>query len=320
MNWQQFLEDNNIEFVTSGPNTARGEISINCPLCRGNDPSFHLGINLTSGKWACWRDATHKGIAPYRLISALLGTSQAQARLIASSYDTNNPENFNALASALGASQAIEAEPLNSVTFPPEFRPIEAYSLTHKFWKYIWNRGFNNPNEVIAKYGLLSCLSGRWRGRLIIPVLNEKGLVGWQGRALIKPIDAPRYLSSSAAIKQTLFNLDKIADGGEILFVCEGPVDAIKLDFYGAEFGCRAVCSFGVIPTATQISLINEVSKGFSKLVVLFDADAVGPAFGLVDWLPKATFGILPEGAKDPGEMSPTQTRKFIKEAIDGAK
>src|SRR5882672_4087450 len=86
MDWLAFLTDNFIPHVTSGPLTTRGHVEVRCPFCGDDDPSMHLGINLTTSQWNCSRDATHREASPYRLISALLGASKPQAMLIAQSY------------------------------------------------------------------------------------------------------------------------------------------------------------------------------------------------------------------------------------------
>ena len=310
MNWKELFEANNIEYVSSGPNTKGGEISIRCPFCGEEDPSQHLGINQNTGTWACWRDVTHRGISPYRLISALLGVSQARARLIAASYSQANPDSFDVPVTPLGVPQGK----IKPVKLLDDFIPIEPYSLTHKFWMYLWKRGFDEPNKVIEQYQLKACLTGRYRGRLIITIYDQNhNLIGWQGRALIQQPQAPRYLSNSEVVKKTIFNLQNLTEG-EVLYVCEGPIDALKLDFYGAEYGQRATCTFGVTLTTEQLYLLSSLKNRFRRIVLMMDNDgpAMSASFGLSDWLGNIEFGSLPEGIKDPGQLSPTQARRLV--------
>jgi hypothetical protein len=310
MRWVELFEDNNIDYASRGPNISPGWLGIQCPFCGELDPSKHLGVNLTTGGWNCWRDATHRGATPNYLVRTLLGVTAARARALVQAYSGSNPDSFDAPAVTVQAPQAKKPK----VALLPEFSPIEGYSLTHKFWTYLWNRGFDDPNQVVSDYNLKACLYGRWKGRLIIPVYDGVGdLIGWQGRALVSNPVAPRYLSSSETIKQGLFNLNQFKDG-ETLFVCEGPFDALKLDYYGKGVGVRATCTFGVIPTIQQICLLNELKVQFKRVVLLFDNDsaAVSAQFGLADWLSGIELMSLPPGVKDPGQMSATQIRRFL--------
>ena len=42
-----------IPYVTTGPNVARGHFAIKCPFCGEADPSEHLGIEESTGRWGC---------------------------------------------------------------------------------------------------------------------------------------------------------------------------------------------------------------------------------------------------------------------------
>lgn len=305
MNWQQFFEDNHIEYVTRSPNLSRDWLGLRCPWCGDDDPSQHLGCH-PSGSWSCWRDSTHKGAKPDYLISALLGVTKAQGRLLALAYGASTPDQFDAPAAPVGASQG---NPPAAIVDLAQFMPIQHGKLTHKFWEYLKNRGFDDPDAVIHKYNLKASLSGRWSGRLIIPV-ND---VGWQGRALRTTKDTPRYLTSHEEVKKTLFNIHQ---RGEILYVCEGPFDALKIDFYGQEHGARATCLFGASPTIEQLHLLSLISKDYKRVVLLLDNDGAGQAaaFQLSDWIRNVVIGSLLDGASDPGSMSGEQVRRMINE------
>lgn len=160
----------------------------------------------------------------------------------------------------------------------------------------------------------MCCHTGRWKDRIIIPLLKDDELLGWTGRAITNPVHAPRYLSSSEAIKQAVYNGDAAAQGGRILFVVEGPFDAIKLDYYGQSHGARAVCGFGTSLSFEQLAYIRSISKLYDKVVVLFDQGALGPAFYADDWLrsPNVLIGNLPDGVDDPGDLTKVQIIRMI--------
>ena len=309
MNWVEFLDDNHVPFVTRGPNTKRGELSIKCPFCGDLDPSEHLGINPENGNWGCLRDQNHRGKRPYRLVQAILGCTHAVAGLTVRQYDTSDPDRFDHDA----AFQELAETAPEVVEAPPDFRAIKPVGSTAKFWRYLEQRGFDEPAAVIENYSLSCCLTGRWKDRLYFRFYQDGQLIAWQGRALVKTVSAPRYLSSKT-LKHTVFNEDELMKGGDLLFVVEGPFDAMKLDYYGRAFA-RATCTFGVTPAIEQITILNILRKRFGKVVVLFDQDATGQAFAMSDWLQYANVkvGELPEGIKDPGELSPRAIDRLIR-------
>jgi hypothetical protein len=306
MDWQGFLADNNIHFVTSGPNTKRGEVSVRCPWCGQDDPSEHLGINLSNDFWGCHRNPAHRGKSKTYLIRGLLHCSKAQAELTLRQYEQADPDTLEqALAALHGTPEAPKARP-EALTLPPEFKP-----LTGKFRRYLAWRGFTDPTSVGSLYNLKCATTGRWKDRLIFPVYQSGKLVAWTGRALGNPVNAPRYLSTSNAIKSAIYNEDELVRGGETLFVTEGPIDALKVDYYGRNLNSRATCVFGTSITIDQISILKHVAKRFRRVVLLFDPEAVETAFDMSEWLPHALVGQLPAGAEDPGALRADEVKNL---------
>jgi len=262
--------------------------------------------------WGCLRDASHRGRSSTTLIAALLGCTTARAKLIEAQYSTSDPEDLNG---AIAALEGLPAAP----RIPPEVYPpvekIRYMGVTNRFWNYLKNRGFGDQTkEMIWRYGLQCCIQGRFKDRIIIPFLRQGRRIAWTGRAITEPVEAPRYLSSSL-IKTMLFNEDAVLRGGKLLFIPEGPFDALKLGFYG---GGRAVvtCTSGVALSTEQINLLNRAIKQFARVIVLFDHDAIAQAFATMDWLcsPNVVLGNLPPGVKDPGQLQPPQINRLIQE------
>lgn len=308
MDWVGFLNDNQIEYVTRGPNTARDHVSIRCPWCQEDDPSQHLGISLRGEGWGCLRNGAHRGTSPSRLIAAALGCSYAEAKIIEAQYSKADPDALLALESTL--------TPLNSLQGHeevPDFWHITRTGSSAKFWTYLKNRGFDDPKEAIEQYHLKCCLMGRFKDRLIIPFYRDHQLIAWTGRAIGRVLQAPRYLSSKL-VKTTIFNEDELMKGGNQLFIVEGPFDALKLDFYGQQYGARATCVFGTALSMDQVVILSALSKRFQRLVILFDADAVEPSWEAAHWL-NAQIGSLPDGVKDPGELREDQIQYLAKSA-----
>jgi len=309
MDWEGFLTANRIDWVTAGPNTKKGNISIKCPWCGDDDPSEHLSISLTEDAFGCWRNAKHSGRKPYSLVAALLGCSFEQARLIARQFSAPDPSSLDDAIMALnGPTEAVQhaAGPLALL---PEFRQIKPTGLTSRFWRYLAARGFDDVAALTKKYGLLCCQSGRWKDRVIIPLYREGALIGWTGRAIQHTTSAPRYLSTSSEIKEVVFNEDELQKGGKVLFITEGPFDAIKVDYYGSPRQIRATCLFGVNPTISQIAVLKSLVTRFRAAHILFDAEAFEMALSLESWIaaPNVSIEHLPVGVNDPGELTPRQ-------------
>jgi hypothetical protein len=306
MDWSKLLDDNHIHYVTRGPNTKRGEVSIKCPWCGSDDPSEHLGINLETSFWGCHRNQAHRGKGAKRLIQALLGCSATQANLVIAQYDRADPE---ALETPLFAETEPPVKVTGALKLPPEVRDIPPNG---RFYDYIRSRGYENPLDVCRTYNLKSASTGRWKDRIIIPIYADgTALVAWTARAISRPVSAPRYLSEGP-IKEIIFNLQQLI-GGYCLFITEGPFDAMKVDFYGRVHGSDATAVFGTSITPNQISLLRQVSKRYTNTIILLDPDAVESTFSLSEWLPGAIIGNLPEGVADPGDLTKSQVIDLIK-------
>lgn len=309
MDWIRLFEDHNIEFVTQGKNTRRGWASVKCPWCGEDDPSQHLGIHLTAERWGCLREPSHRGRQPAPLVAALLGCSVALAKMTVNQYSQTDPDTLDEVITAMAqdpyAEDRAELEQLEKdLRLLGEFKHIKQEGPTARFWRYLRRRGFEDVEGLCSRYSLMCAMTGRFKDRVILPVYNQKKLIGWTARAISDPQNAPRYLTQGD-IKSVIFNEDELEWGGDTMFVTEGPFDALKLDFYGAP----ATCLFGVTPTTEQLAALARLSSHWERIVILFDEDATGPSFYVDDWVNarNVIIGQLPEGVKDPGLLTPKQ-------------
>jgi len=330
MDWQQFLTDHQINYVTRGPNVSHGNIAIKCPFC-SDDPSEHLVISLQDKGWFCWRDRTHSGVSPVRLIATLIGCSYDTARKLAG-FNTFVPED---LLARVQASLNTVDEPIEdrTLTLPKEFKPLwRSRSINAAFVGYMHRRGFTDHRRL-EYYGLHYATMGPFRYRIIFPVEYHNRLMTWTGRTIDNRVDL-RYKALShnpeqtegldpavAPISHFLLWYDKLkrADA-HTLVLTEGPFDALRIDMLGRNHGIRATCFFTASPSEQQVSLLHELTPRYRKRYLLLDRNTTATGLRIVYQL--SSLGVLqlhlPTNVKDPGEISEHDFHKIFLEGSTG--
>lgn len=327
--WLRLFAERRIPFVERGANVKRGEVNIRCPFCGSADPSQHMGIELETGWYSCWRNRKqHSGKSPVRLIMRLLDVPYGMAREIAGlSRDEVDPEGFDAVAARLlgRAGREPAAVKRERLQLDPGFRVIDGAARTRAHRDYLARaRGFDQPDDVYhlgRLYGVCAGVSDLWAGRVILPYWQDGELVTWTGRAvgdsrLARYRDLSRD-ESIVAPKETLYNHDAILEGGRLLAVVEGPMDALKLDYYGRRGGLRAVGLSTNSATEEQAWLLQAAASRFSRCFLMMDE---GDPLGIVDslrvarglsFLPGIGAERVPFGAKDGAELTPAEIHRW---------
>lgn len=322
--WREVLVDHRIPFVERGANVKRGEINIRCPMCGSADPSFHMGLSLETGYWACWRNQDHRGKSPVRLLVHLLRISYRAAFTLAGlDADYVDPDGFTeAVAKIMGRAAAREVDHERSLAYPATFREIDGDRVaTRRHWNYLYTRGFTQIDQLCRAYELQADIGGVFRDRVVLPYVVDRQLVAWSARA-IGPAEI-RYKDLHldgclVPIKHTLYNHDAVLDeAAHMLVVVEGPFDALKLDFYGRDFGVRAVALSTNSITEEQVLTLHTHAASFSRVYVMLDTAS---ALGIVDSMrlrqrlasiPNSSIVAVPYGCKDAGELTPEQVAHF---------
>lgn len=318
--WKKFCEREHIHYVTSGPNTAQGNISIRCPFCGNADKSQHMGLSLTrtAPVWGCFRDTRHRGRDPSRLVARLLGVTYAVAQSI---VEREGPalDDFDAAIEALrnGPQPQREAARYNTV-MPALFRKMDDGLYMKRFSTYLAERGFIDlPRliEMYSVYDLRYCIVGPYAWRIIFPIYepDDGALRGWTGRSIYANA-VPRYLTAEDMGKDVLLDFGGITTDDHVI-VCEGPFDALKVDYYGSSFGVRAVATLGTAVTDAQIHVLRALRGRCRDMTVLFDADALAQSLNLAGELDVAA-AVLPEGVKDPGEFTASSAVDFLQKYL----
>lgn len=327
--WRALLDKQRIHYIERGANVKRGEINIQCPWCGAADPSQHLGLNLTSGWYSCWRQRQgHSGKSPLRLLMRLLRIDYRAARELAGLGEGYiDPEGFDALAARImGRLGVIEPTPevIKQLELDPAFIPIEDRPLTRRWFDYLWRRHFEQIEGLCERYMLHA---DRRSVRVIMPYSADGRLVTWTGRALgparVRYLDLPRDDSLIPA-KETLYLFDHAAEGGDVLCVVEGPIDALKIDMYGHEYGMHAVALSTNSISREQLYMLEELAPKYREVLVMMDAKT---EYGFVDSMrlkeELATLGQhvsiaeTPFGRSDPGELRPEEVRDWAQQEVN---
>jgi hypothetical protein len=117
-----------------------------------------------------------------------------------------------------------------------------------------------------------------------------------------------------AASKPSIFH-DPPA--GDVLIICEGILDAMKLDFYGSPWKVRSVALLGLSLGKEKLVKLTHLARQYRKVYICLDAEASRQAYEMESKLAVARARVLhlPEGIDDPGEMSPKEAARFCKNA-----
>lgn len=346
--WPHFLRQHNIHYVTRGPNTGRGRISVRCPWCQESDPSEHMGISLKGSHWGCLRNSQHRGKGRARLIQALLRCSFEEAQRLSGEDVTPPPpldEDLAELVSNKLGVESIKPERSQVLKFPIEFKPLAHPSMVGlAFYDYLNERGYTGDQILWLSrhYNLQYTVRGLFRYRLIIPIYGVNGaLLSWTGRTIIKE-ESTRYKTLSLrpregytgeplaldASSNLLLGLPMLwrAKNASVLVLCEGPFDALRISVFGHQLGVYGTCLFGLNVSDAQVGLLEDLTERFKKIVLLLDPDASMTRLRIWDRLSRQAsmqrlicFGTLPNGVKDPGELSEQSAVKLIQDwRVDG--
>ena len=325
LDFEYFLTQHSIEFVTSGPNVAYGHINIRCPFCGVSDPSHHMGINLETGAWGCWRDASHRGFRPHRLVKAVLQCSWAKVEELCGTLQAPDRSGLGEVLDQLSQPRHTTTTSSNtSYTLPSELKPMmpKKYQTHRLAWVYLKQRGLTPT--MVAERDVHFAVYGKWACRVVFPIRTVGGtLRSWVGRTVSDGL--PRYLTpfqdEAENIKQCVYGEDLIAKGGRVLVICEGVFDAIRLDWVGRPFGIRATCIFGSEPTDTQRYALIEIARRYECVVAAMDPDNMVGTFRTTWGLSAiaATPSVL-RGNFDFGAMSNADLQawclRFLKNSV----
>ena len=190
----------------------------------------------------------------------------------------------------------------------------------HFMENYLKKKGFNQKD--LLETGLITKnetgkIYDRFRGRLMIPINDERGqLVGYTARITEKEQE-PKYINSPESNlyhkSQVLFNLDKAKRAikkEDRAIIVEGPFDALIPGTLGVP---NIVATLGTALTKEHLKLLSRYTL---NIVLCFDSDAGGSLATdrAIELASGSDLNILvaqlPKGV-DPDELAVTDPAKF---------
>lgn len=318
-NIKNFLKENNIQFIESGSEVAKGNINICCPFCQ-EDTKFHMGINLKKNFYGCWRNESHRGRDISYLVAKLLKCSIKYAKYIVYGGDNTVLNEQNSFLETINKKiyKTTHKDKKLQETFNlSEFDVFKSIKVNSKYYNYLKKRGFENTSLLIDKYNLKYSPIGNWTGRVIFPIYINNELVTWQGRditgkSFLRYKDLEKN-KSKIYTKSCIYNYDNLE--GDILYICEGVFDALKIDFYTSS-EIASTCVFTKTVTQDQYKLLFNKIKNFKEVRILFDKNTLSDAYKVKSQLIVVNKNIkvilLPDGIKDAGDMTKEQINDTI--------
>ncbi len=292
------LEESGLEV---SPVAGGEEITIACPLCFSD--SKKLYINTSSGLWICH----------------ICGERGNLARIFLDLCDKNLTEAMHLVKDIRGTTERprrplsvrrLKERPLEVAMAPGALdRPLLAAA-------YLESRGLDA--KWVKEVGIKVCLSGQYKGRVIIPIYTEGQLRTFVARSWDIRAKKKVLMPEDSSASKALFGYDRVVEGREFwtsLIIVEGVFDAMRMWQLG--YG-ETVATLGAHITEDQRRLLKRLKP--NGVILLRDADTAGQVAIIKEAreLKAAMFNVfiaeLPQGT-DPGSAPPVD----IKYALDTA-
>ncbi|MGI6752344.1 MAG: DNA primase [Anaerovoracaceae bacterium] len=200
-------------------------------------------------------------------------------------------------------------------------------------WDGLYNHLMSEgiPREDLLTLGLISNSKGkyydRFRGRIIFPIINTRGLViGFGGRAIGDGV--PKYLNSPESPvfmkKNNLYGLNltrQDINREDYAILVEGYMDVISLYSHGIR---NVAASLGTALTESQAEMLKRYTE---NVVLAYDGDSAGQAAALrgMDVLNRVGCKVrvltMEDGdAKDPDDYIKSFGREAFRRLVKEAK
>ena len=250
VDWRVLLTSIGVEWTDHGPNTSRGNLNINCPMCMGADPSYHLRISEDTGYYFCLRGGrAHAGQAPDRLLIEL-GIDRVDVFRLLRDFELGSRN-----------TPTIEA-PRDTQRQWNKFESIECWMGPRG---YMQDRGFVG-DSAHPDYDLRYTDRGPHKYRILFPIRYDGVLAGWSGRSIYDK--TPPYKMEHGGQDGHIYIPSRL---DQIVVITEGPMDALKTTMGTAGTGVSALAILGLEFGPSKIARLQRALVNARKVVVCLD-------------------------------------------------
>jgi DNA primase len=188
---------------------------------------------------------------------------------------------------------------------------FEDVRLNEEGMKYLKSR--NLEDKSLGRYKIKFDIT---RDRIIFPVIENKHLLGLQGRYIKDNKEVVKYYNYYEFDKSLcLGGIDELGDCNQ-LHIVEGWIDLLNIEPWAREEGIGVVTTFGAFPSQEQLNKIISLDK---NVVFLYDNDIAGISGSKhgIEYLKDRIFNVkkgnLPENI-DPGKLTKQEYLKILSE------
>ncbi|MBI5948558.1 MAG: toprim domain-containing protein [Chloroflexi bacterium] len=273
------------------------EVYIDCPFCGGKKKLY---CNKLTKKWICFKCSErgdlvdfiekYSGVDSIAAIKLIVQNAGRRRRLL------------------LEESDEVDTATEHMIGWPTHYKPLTYPRVkeNRRYWKYVTQtRGL--PYSTVLDYKLGYCPIGKYRNRIIVPVMWFGELVSWVARSLSDDVERTKLTPYGNKQSDYLLNLDRLWGQDEVVLV-EGPFDMLKLPH-------QAVASFGKRLSHRQLTLLRRA--GVRRVVVGYDNDAMAETLATAKRLSEhfeVAVVEMPDG-EDPGSLPDAVLKDLINHA-----
>lgn len=259
------------------------EIQYHCPFCidrKGSDSSkATLRVSTKKGKATCFRCDFRAGSVGV-LLSAVLRRHVSPEELEALSAPADGTEAARLAQSVMGILYPFEGAA--KATLEPAAYPDPTVDLnkapqnlvTRTAWNYLKERGADAGH--VLRHAIGYCSAGRYRRRLIFPVIMDGTVVYSTNRYCgdhVMKSDNPVNVDGHYRKEDCLLGFDR-ARGAKVVAITEGPFSMMAFDDLD-DLGVRPVALMGKTISPEQVRLLKRlVDEGTEEFAVATDPDA----------------------------------------------
>ena len=274
----------------------RVNYSVNCPECKDSRKSKKkLVVRLDDSRYHCWVCGV-KGKNVFHLIAK---------------HRQDLVQGVKKSDFSSGKFSELEETPVEKVNFPSNTVAVSSGRNRDPDLKaslnYLKKRGISRCD--IMRWRVVSCTSGTFRRRVIIPSFDSEGEINY---FVARTIDADvkmKYQNAKVSKEEMIFNEIDL-DWDQEMFLVEGVFDAIK-------------CPENTVPIlgsslSSRSRLFKMLAKNQTPCVVSLDPDLKKKAFKLADLLSSAGCSVkiafAPPG-KDLGDLTKDEALSVLSSA-----